>query len=120
MTTGSDWESTSAEAHRLVFGPRNATYDHPSIDYGRTAELFAALTGVELSTREAVCFMLCVKLSRISAAMQHEFPADMVRDSIVDLAGYADCLYGVWESDQEFAMADELDDLLGHIERDED
>jgi hypothetical protein len=116
MTTGSDWESTSLEAHRLVFGPRNATYDHPSIDYGRTAELFSALTGVELSTREAICFMVCVKLSRISAAMQHEFPADMVRDSIVDLAGYADCLYGVWESDQDLS----LDELLDQIERDED
>jgi hypothetical protein len=91
------WESTSAEAHRLVFGDRNEVYDHPSIDYARTADLFHALTGVELDVRQAVMFMLCVKLSRIGAGFDRGLDASTVRDSLVDLAGYADCLFAVWE-----------------------
>jgi len=94
-----DWESTSAEAARLVFGDRGATYDHPAVDYKRTADLFATMTGVELSVPEAVAFMVCVKLSRISAALTHDFPARVVRDSIVDAAGYLDCMFGVWPED---------------------
>lgn len=91
------WNSTSAEAHRLVFGDRNDTYDHPAIDYARTAALFKALTGIDLDVRQAVAFMLCVKLSRIGAALDNGFEAKTVRDSLVDLAGYADCLFAVWE-----------------------
>lgn len=91
------WDSTSAEAARLVFGDRQATYDHPAVDYERTAALFQALTGIELDVRQAVAFMLCVKLSRIGAALEHDFDAATVRDSIVDLAGYGDCLFAVWE-----------------------
>ena len=103
------WESTSAEAARLVFGDRGAIYDHPAIDYGRTAELFTAMTGITIDVREAVCFMLCVKLSRIGAALDHGFTADVVRDSIVDLAGYADCLFGVWEAEQNLPCEDVLE-----------
>lgn len=106
------WASTSEEAARLVFGDRGAVYDHPAIDYGRTAAIFAAITGIELSVPEAVTFMLAVKLSRIGAALDHGFPASVVRDSIVDLAGYADCLYGVWEFESDALMADQLDDIL--------
>ena len=91
------WDSTSAEAARLVHGDRGEAYGHPAIDYARTVALFKDLTGVELSVTEGVAFMACVKLSRIGAAMEAGFSARQVRDSIVDLAGYADCLYAVWE-----------------------
>jgi len=93
----SQWDSTSAEAARLVHGDRGDTYGHPAVDYQRTAALFKALTGVELSVTEAVAFMACVKLSRIGMAMDSGLDAKTVRDSIVDLAGYADCLFAVWE-----------------------
>ena len=102
------WESTSAEAARLVFGDRGAIYDHPAIDYGRTADIFAAITGIELSVREAILFMVAVKLSRIGAALEHDFGSSIVRDSIVGAGGYLDCLYGVWQAE---THAD-LDDLL--------
>ena len=91
------WDSTSAEAARLVHGDRGDTYGHPAVDYARTAALFKALTGVELSVTEAVAFMACVKLSRIGMALDAGLDAKTVRDSIVDLAGYADCLFAVWE-----------------------
>lgn len=104
------WDSTSAEAARLVFGDRGAIYDHPAIDYGRTADIFAAMTGHELTVREAVLFMVAVKLSRIGAALDHDFGSSIVRDSIVDAAGYLDCLFGVWEAETS-ATLDELLEL---------
>lgn len=91
------WESTSLEAHKLVFGDRNATYDHPIVDYERTAALFNAMTGLDIDERQAITFMLCVKMSRIGAGMEMGLDASTVRDSLVDLAGYADCLFAVWE-----------------------
>ena len=90
------WDSITADAHALVYGDRGALYDHPAIDYSRTAELFNAMVdGADITTAEAVVFMLCCKLSRISHGISNDFPPEMLRDSIVDLAGYAECLYGV-------------------------
>lgn len=110
METG--WDSTSAEAARLVHGDRQALYDHPIADYTRTAELFAAMTGIELSVTEAIAFMVCMKLSRIGNALDKDFTADMVRDSIVDAAGYLDCLWAVWEID----TAGKIDDALEQLD----
>lgn len=109
-----EWPSVTAEAHELVRGDRGRIYDHPAIDYGRTAAIFAAITGIELSVPEAVTFMLAVKLSRIGAALDHDFPASVVRDSIVDLAGYADCLFGVWD----FETSARVDELLDELDDD--
>ena len=106
------WDSVTAEADRLVHGNRGALYNHPSIDYGRTAEIFEAITGVALSVPEAVAFMLAVKLSRIGNALDQQFTADMVRDSLVDLAGYADCLYAVWSDATSEALDDSIAELL--------
>lgn len=113
------WDSVTAEADRLVHGNRGALYNHPSIDYGRTAEIFEAITGISLSVPEAVCFMLAVKLSRIGNALDQEFTADMVRDSVVDLAGYADCLYAVWADATDEAMDDSLAEFFDELESDE-
>lgn len=109
MVSEHGWDSTSAEAARLVFGDRGAIYDHPAIDYGRTAEIFAAITGHELTVREAVLFMVAVKLSRIGAALEHDFGSSIVRDSIVDAAGYLDCLFGVWDAESVATLDDLLD-----------
>ena len=103
-----DWPSINLEAHDLVRNARGKAYDHPAIDYGRTAALFESLTGVSLSIPEAVAFMLCVKLSRIGAAFDHGFPFSIVRDSVVDLAGYADYLAGVWDYETDAAFEDFL------------
>jgi hypothetical protein len=84
--------------------------------YGRTAEIFEAITGVTLTVPEAVAFMLSVKLSRIGNALEQGFTADMVRDSIVDLAGYADCLYAVWADATDEAMDDSLAEFFDELE----
>lgn len=111
------WDSVTAEANRLVHGGQRAVlYNHPTIDYSRTAEIFEAITGVTLSVPEAVAFMIAVKLSRIGNALDQEFSADMVRDSLVDLAGYADCLYAVWADASDEALDDSLLALLDELD----
>jgi hypothetical protein len=52
------------------------------------------MTGHELSVKDAVTFMICVKLARISTNAQR---GDWHRDSVVDAAGYLGCLAMVHE-----------------------
>lgn len=89
------WDSVTADAYRLVYGDRGIAYNHPAMDYARIVDIFRAITGIELSPEEGVLFMKCVKLSRIANGLEEGFPAEMFRDSIVDLAGYAECFWGV-------------------------
>lgn len=94
-TDTDEWGGISLEAFSLVHGDRGACYDHPMIDYSRTCDLFRAMTGHELEPAEGVLFMMAVKLSRVAAALESDLPAEMWRDSRVDLAGYAECLDGI-------------------------
>ena len=87
------WSSVSLEAYSLVFGDRGETYDHPHDDYTRTCAIFAAKTGIVLTPAQGIQFMMSVKESRIQAGIDNNLPVYKIRDSIVDLAGYADCLY---------------------------
>ena len=90
----SGWPSILLDAFTLVHGDRGDTYGPPWEDYERTAAIFAATTGVDLSVPEALLYMIAVKLSRIAHALEQDFPPEMVRDSITDAAGYLDCLWG--------------------------
>lgn len=77
-------ESILVEAERLINGDRQAQYSHPADDYGKTVGAFNALTGKNLTTRDAMIFMVCVKLSR--ECFKHK------RDNLVDACGYMGCL----------------------------
>lgn len=83
-------ESILAEADRLVNGQRNADYGEPWVDHERTAKIWTVLLGKKLApaeqlTSENVCLMMIgLKMSRLCNAVK--------RDSIVDIAGYADNL----------------------------
>ena len=88
------WESITADAHRLVYGDRGTLYDHPALDYQRVVDLFYAFLGIPLDVSEAIGFMMCVKMSRLSFGLNEGFPPEMLRDSLTDLAGYAECMYG--------------------------
>ena len=82
------------EAHELVTGPRQQAYDHPFNDYGKVARIFHAMTGVNLSIKQAVLFMVAVKLSRLTTNIDQ---GRWHRDTIVDAAGYLGCLNMVHE-----------------------
>ena len=106
------WDSIAADAYRLVHGDRGNAYNHPAIDYSRTCDIFRAITGVDLSPEEGVLFMVAVKLSRIANGMDEGFPAELVRDSVVDAAGYLECLYGVltWQPPDDDITPDESEE----------
>ena len=82
------------EAHALVNGPRQDAYSHPVDDYFKVKELFRTLTGHQLTIQDAVTFMICVKLARMSTNINK---GDWHRDSVVDAAGYLACLSMVHE-----------------------
>jgi hypothetical protein len=111
------WDSISADATRLVYSERGTAYNHPAIDYSRTVDIFRGITGVELTAEEGVLFMVAVKLSRIANGLDEGHPPELMRDSLVDLAGYAECLWGVVTFDPEKYEA-EL--IANHEETDDD
>lgn len=84
-------ETACQEAHRLVFGDRGETYGHPREDFARTGKMWAAVLGVESVTPSQVALcMMALKISRHTYQPKH--------DNIVDMAGYAECLYRIEEA----------------------
>jgi hypothetical protein len=82
------------EAHHLITGDRNNHYGHPHDDYAKVAEIYAALTGIELDVEQAVLFPLAMKLARIRTARE---AGRWHHDSVVDAAGYLGCLAMIHE-----------------------
>lgn len=74
-------ETVLEEAQRLVYGDRNESYGHPADDFGRTARMWSAILGVDVSAKQAALCMCAVKISR-----ECNKPG---RDNLTDLAGYA-------------------------------
>ena len=76
-------ETILEEAQRIVHADREAVYAHPSEDYARVARLWSAFLGVEIRPDQAAICMALVKVARLAHTPAH-------RDSLVDLAGYAE------------------------------
>ncbi|MGK2965525.1 MAG: DUF6378 domain-containing protein [Tepidiformaceae bacterium] len=74
-----------APAMLAVHGERGETYGHPSDDFGRTAALWTAYLGVAVTAEQVGICLALVKVSRLAATPGH-------KDSLVDLAGYAECV----------------------------
>jgi hypothetical protein len=81
------------DAHALVHGDRGDAYDHPAVDYLRVAEITNAIIGTDLTPAECQVVLVAVKLSRLGRGMQADFDPAQMRDSIVDAAGYLECLW---------------------------
>lgn len=75
-------DSVLLEAQGLVHGARQDAYGHPVHDFTRTAKMWSAILGVEVSASQVGLCMCAVKISR-----QCNRPK---RDNMVDLAGYAE------------------------------
>lgn len=74
-------ETILEEAQRLVYGDRQQSYGHPADDFNRTAQMWSAILGVEVTAKQAALCMCAVKISREVNAPK--------RDNLTDLAGYA-------------------------------
>ena len=80
-------------AKSLVHGDRNADYGHPLDDFTRTAKMWSAILGIEVKPEQVPLMMICVKLSRLTNDITK-------RDSIIDVAGYAETLDMVLKEQQ--------------------
>jgi hypothetical protein len=70
------------EAKDIVHGARQAAYGHPLDDFSKTATMWSALFGVPITAEQVALGMMAVKMSRLLNTPTH-------RDSMVDIAGYA-------------------------------
>jgi hypothetical protein len=85
------------EAYELIVGPRQDAYSHPTEDYARTADIFNAITGLQITKEEAILFMVAVKLSRLYFEMKTD---QWVPDNTRDAVGYLGCLHMVRTRDR--------------------
>jgi|TARA_R100001530_G_scaffold13555_2_gene12440 hypothetical protein len=74
-------QSILEEAQRLVNGDRGKNYGHPIIDFTRSAKMWSAILGTNISPQQVGLCMIAIKLSR--ECNVHN------RDNLVDCAGYA-------------------------------
>jgi hypothetical protein len=77
-------ESTLQEAQRIVYGDRQGDYGHPLDDMGRTASIWSAILGAQVTAEQVALCMIGVKISRECNRPK--------RDNRTDIAGYAECL----------------------------
>lgn len=87
-------ETILEEAARLTTRDRHAVYGHPAEDFARTAALWQTILGVEVTPYKFALCMMAVKMSRLVESPEH-------RDSLVDIAGYANCYQMVVEREAE-------------------
>lgn len=101
------------EAYELITGPRQDAYSHPAEDYTRTAAIFNAITGHDITTEEAILFMVAVKLSRIHNEL---LTSQTIPDNTRDAIGYLGCLNMVREAQKEYDLwAQKVSDGLHHF-----
>jgi len=77
-------ESILFEAHNLVHGVRGEDYGHPYEDFSRTAKIWSAILGVDVTPEQVALCMIGVKISRECNKPK--------RDNRIDIAGYAETL----------------------------
>ena len=77
------------EASNLVDGDRGEDYGHPIHDFARTAQIWEAILGCDVTPEQVALCMVGVKISR-----QCNKPK---RDNLVDGAGYFRCIEKIEE-----------------------
>jgi hypothetical protein len=77
-------EDILSEAKRITSSDRIGTYGHPLDDYTRTAKIWSAILGTDVTPEQAILCMVGVKISR--ECNLHK------RDNLVDGAGYFQCI----------------------------
>jgi hypothetical protein len=82
-TTPTPAASISEEAAAVVAGDRAADYGDVSESFARIAKLWSAYTGTTVSPWDVAQMMILLKVSRAKTSTK--------RDTLVDIAGYAEC-----------------------------
>jgi hypothetical protein len=72
------------EAAKCVLKDRNATHGNPEDSFGRTAKMWSAYLGSDVSSADVAALLALLKIARIKETPDHA-------DNWVDLAGYAAC-----------------------------
>lgn len=78
------FETILQEAQRLVHGDRGEAYGHPLDDFSKTAKIWSAILGIDVTPQQVALCMVGVKISREVNAPK--------RDNRVDGAGYFETL----------------------------
>lgn len=82
ITTWAEAETDLLKAaQHIVHGDRQRTYGHPAIHHARTAKLYSAFLGVDITASDVALLFVLDKLSRTRGQSKP--------DTIVDIAGYA-------------------------------
>jgi hypothetical protein len=68
-------------ASEAVDGDRQRDYGHPRVNHGRTARLWSAYLGIEITPTQVCVLNILQKISRLQNAYHHDGPTD--------IAGYA-------------------------------
>ena len=76
-------------ADEITGGDRQKDYGNPADDFVKTAKIWSAILGCEVSSEQVALCMIGVKISRLCNAYKE--------DSVVDIAGYARTLQMVHE-----------------------
>lgn len=90
-------QSVIDEAIKIVRGNREGVYGPPTQNFETIASFWSAWLSIRLKTKitlepaDVGQLMVLVKSARMANAPRH-------RDSLVDLAGYADCIEKCWEA----------------------
>lgn len=82
-------ESVLQEAQRITRGDRNEAYGEPIDEHDRIAEYWSTFLGVPVTGEQVAMMMVLLKVARQGHAYR--------RDSLVDIAGYADCCQRIVE-----------------------
>lgn len=80
------YDSVLAEADKAVNGERQENYGSQRENFQRIADMWRVILGVPVTPQQVAMCMIALKLARlVHTNGQH-------RDSVVDVAGYAECL----------------------------
>jgi hypothetical protein len=82
-------ESILEEALRITRGPRQSDYGHPRVEHNRIAQYWTTFLGCSVTAEQVAMMMVLLKVARQGHRNK--------RDSLVDIAGYADCCQRILE-----------------------
>lgn len=69
------------EAQSIIYGDREKTYGHPSVNLDNIAKFWTVYLGVGVDAQDVATMMVLLKIARLMNQPDH-------RDSVVDGAGY--------------------------------